>query len=87
MICCQPITHLAVPPKKAFPMTVTALGRASATRADVNARVLNITSALDSSVFVTSGLSGVTVLQDNIHGVGSGPTGHANVHRCVFTFA
>eukprot|EP01018_Ginkgo_biloba_P037393 Gb_13489 [translate_table: standard] len=73
---------LAVPPKKAFPMTATASGRVSATRADVNAGVLNITSALDSSM--TSDLSGVTVLQDSIHGIRSGPTGRAKCTPCSF---
>lgn len=62
----------AVPPEKAFPMTAVALGRASATRADVNSGCFNVTSTLDSSVTVTSGFSSATVLPDVTHGVGSG---------------
>lgn len=62
----------AVPPEKAFPMTAVALGRASATRADVNGGFFNVTSTLDSSVTVTSGFSSATVLPDVTHVVGSG---------------
>ncbi|GLJ29927.1 hypothetical protein SUGI_0591680 [Cryptomeria japonica] len=62
----------AVPPEKAFPMTAAALGRASAARADINGGVLNVASALDSSVTVTSSLSSATVVPECTQGTGSG---------------
>ncbi|KAH9300578.1 hypothetical protein KI387_012161 [Taxus chinensis] len=62
----------AVPPEKAFPMTAAALGRASATRADVNAGTLNVASASDSSMILTSGFSSTTVVPECNQSVGSG---------------